>query len=406
MRSRLSAEVISKNGNGAHTVLAYPFWLICWQKPTANILLSQILDCNYTWKKIRDFHVYTTKTLEWEYIFENGLWQQKTSANSVGHFEYFFTVLYKQLGLAYIICLSDFLANLTTGSLSSKLVSPALFRRKPRYEKLCSASYWLSQTVETGYIKSSVHVCLWAVKTNSSSSVDPNMHDIEQGEIKTTIHQQEFDSRPTETKDINSSGSIKSSRKLSYFVKGCMFLIIVAIVVALATLPNIIRDHNDGQGIIANTGSDGLFPSTTVFPAPTATPDPRLSRSFYGIDYTPHGAQAQFQCGISQQQVNQDLQVLQQLTSRIRLYGMDCDQASLVMEGIKQLKLDMGVLLTLWVDGNQTTYERQYKIFWDVVRKYGGDHILGVSVGNEGKSFRREQVIISSWTYTVNCSNL
>lgn len=232
------------------------------------------------------------------------------------------------------------------------------------------------------------------------------MHDIEQGEIKTTIHQQEFDSRPTETKDINSSGSIKSSRKLSYFVKGCILLIIVAIVVALATLPNIIRDLNDGQGIIANTGSDGLFPSTTVSPAPTATPDPRLSRSFYGIDYTPHGAQAQFQCGISQQQVNQDLQVLQQLTSRIRLYGMDCDQASLVMEGIKQLKLDMGVLLTLWVDGNQTTYERQYKIFWDVVRKYGGDHILGVSVGNEGKSFRREQVIISSWTYTVNCSNL
>lgn len=151
MRSRLSAEVISKNGNGAHTVLAYPFWLICWQKPTANILLSQILDCNYTWKKIRDFHVYTTKTLEWEYIFENGLWQQKTSANSVGHFEYFFTVLYKQLGLAYIICLSDFLANLTTGSLSSKLVSPALFRRKPRYEKLCSASYWLSQTVDRIY---------------------------------------------------------------------------------------------------------------------------------------------------------------------------------------------------------------------------------------------------------------
>lgn len=251
-----------------------------------------------------------------------------------------------------------------------------------------------SQTNETAYKNPKYFVCLWDERNKHSFSVDPNdMCDIERGEeTKATIH---YEQSPSERQ---SDSSNSSSKKLSFFVKGCVFLVIVAIVAALATLPNVVRNLNDGQGMIGNTGSDGLFPSTTASPAPpSASPtsipsDPRLSRSFYGIDYTPHGAQAQFQCGITQQQVNQDLQVLSQLTSRIRLYGMDCDQASLVLEGIKSLQLDMGVLLTLWVDDNQTTYERQYKTFWNVVDKYGSDHILGVSVGNEGIKFLRKLV--------------
>ena len=116
----------------------------------------------------------------------------------------------------------------------------------------------------------------------------------------------------------------------------------------------------------------------------TFTPDPRLHQSFYGIDYTPHGTLYQKQCGVKYQDVLEDMKILQQLTTRIRLYGMDCDQASLVFKAIEELKANMGVVLTLWVDGNPVTYSRQYNSFWEVLNKFGSDHIIGVSVGNEG----------------------
>ncbi|KAI8339972.1 glycoside hydrolase superfamily [Chlamydoabsidia padenii] len=113
--------------------------------------------------------------------------------------------------------------------------------------------------------------------------------------------------------------------------------------------------------------------------------DPRLSRSFYGIDYTPIGAQLEFGCSVTQEDVVEDLKILHQMTPRLRLYGFDCDQAHLVMNGMKMLNIDMGLILTIWVDGNATTYERQYNAFWNFLNQFGADHITGVSVGNEGK---------------------
>lgn len=117
--------------------------------------------------------------------------------------------------------------------------------------------------------------------------------------------------------------------------------------------------------------------------------DPRLSRSFWGIDYTPNGAQMEYGCSISQEDVVEDLKLLHQLTPRLRLYGLDCGQGYYVMNGMKTLNIDMGVILTIWVDGNATTYERQYNAFWKLLDQFGGDHITGVSVGNEGKKKER-----------------
>jgi len=45
--------------------------------------------------------------------------------------------------------------------------------------------------------------------------------------------------------------------------------------------------------------------------------------------------------------------------------------------------LPMGVVLTVWVDGNETTYKRQRQEFFDVLGEYGSKHVDGVSVGNE-----------------------
>ncbi|KAI9497083.1 glycoside hydrolase superfamily, partial [Zychaea mexicana] len=128
--------------------------------------------------------------------------------------------------------------------------------------------------------------------------------------------------------------------------------------------------------------------------SPSTLPkDPRLSQSFYGIDYTPHGTLYQEHCGVKYQDVLEDIKILKQLTTRIRLYGMDCDQVSLVLKAIQQLKANMGVVLTLWVDGNPNTYKRQHDSFWKVLGEFGADHIIGVSVGNE--AVFRKQIVTS-----------
>ncbi|KAI9593949.1 glycoside hydrolase family 17 protein, partial [Syncephalis fuscata] len=109
---------------------------------------------------------------------------------------------------------------------------------------------------------------------------------------------------------------------------------------------------------------------------------PNLPKSFYGITYTPLNAQYPG-CGGSLGDVVEDIKVLSQLTTRLRLYGMDCDQASHTLEAIKQLKVNVKIVATIWVDENPVTYKRQYDLFWKLLKDYGTDNLLGVSVGNE-----------------------
>lgn len=88
-------------------------------------------------------------------------------------------------------------------------------------------------------------------------------------------------------------------------------------------------------------------------------------------------------CGADLQSVINDINLMSQLTNRIRLYGMDCDQANLTFQAIKLLKVPMEVVLTVWVDNNQTTYERQRDTLYKVLDEHGTDMLTGVSVGNE-----------------------
>ncbi|KAG2184442.1 hypothetical protein INT43_000351 [Umbelopsis isabellina] len=128
-------------------------------------------------------------------------------------------------------------------------------------------------------------------------------------------------------------------------------------------------------------------PSTDYTSNTTIPDNPNYVRSFWGIDYTPRGAQMDLGCSVTQNDVIEDLKILYQLTPRIRLYGMDCNQANLVLNGMNALGIDMGVIMTIWVDGNSTTYQRQYDEFWKTTQQFGYDRLIGVSVGNEGKYF-------------------
>ncbi|KAI8599753.1 glycoside hydrolase family 17 protein, partial [Dissophora ornata] len=123
--------------------------------------------------------------------------------------------------------------------------------------------------------------------------------------------------------------------------------------------------------------------------------NPNLYKSFYGIDYNPAKSLMPW-CGATLQNVVDDVILMSQLTNRIRLYGMDCDQAALTFQAIQALNLNstMKVVLTVWVDKDPTTYQRQYDTLFKVLDTYGTDMVQGISVGNE-VLFRQEMNLTS-----------
>ncbi|KIK67807.1 glycoside hydrolase family 17 protein, partial [Collybiopsis luxurians FD-317 M1] len=111
--------------------------------------------------------------------------------------------------------------------------------------------------------------------------------------------------------------------------------------------------------------------------------DPNLHQSFYAMAYTPAGSQLP-NCNNSLEDVIKDIQVMSQLTTRLRLYGADCNQSALVLEAIKQTKVNMGVYLGNYpTPDDPTAYTRQRDLIKAAIQTYGTDHILGVTVGNE-----------------------
>ncbi|KAG0258555.1 hypothetical protein BG011_003222 [Mortierella polycephala] len=124
------------------------------------------------------------------------------------------------------------------------------------------------------------------------------------------------------------------------------------------------------------------------------TPDPKLHKAFYGIDYNPAKSLMPW-CGVTLQNVVDDIILMSQLTNRIRLYGMDCAQADLTFQAISALNLNntMKVVLTVWIDKDPATNQRQYEMLFKVLDTYGTDMVQGISVGNE-VLFRGDMALI------------
>ncbi|KAI8058062.1 glycoside hydrolase superfamily [Syncephalis plumigaleata] len=109
------------------------------------------------------------------------------------------------------------------------------------------------------------------------------------------------------------------------------------------------------------SGNHVAVPSNTNL---TIVPSPDLVKSFYGLTYTPQRAQYP-ECGVSVGDVN------------------------LLEKAIGLLKINVTLILTIWVDKHQETYDRQLKALWDTLDKYKGKRIDGISVGNEAL-FRKD----------------
>ncbi|KAG0361017.1 hypothetical protein BG005_009358 [Podila minutissima] len=141
-------------------------------------------------------------------------------------------------------------------------------------------------------------------------------------------------------------------------------------------------------------------PIKPIPPITEFTPNPNLRKAFYGVVYNPAKSLMPW-CGATLQAVIDDIILMSQITNRIRIYGMDCNQAALVFEAIKLLKVPMQVVLTIWVDKDPVTYQRQYDTLFSVLDQYGTDMLTGVSVGNE-VLFRKDQTLDTLGTMMKN----
>ncbi|KAG0280164.1 hypothetical protein BGZ95_011090 [Linnemannia exigua] len=98
--------------------------------------------------------------------------------------------------------------------------------------------------------------------------------------------------------------------------------------------------------------------------------------------YVPLNAQIP-NCHNTQQTIDDELQLLVQATKRVRLYGTDCNVLWYTIDAIQRLKLDLQVVVGIWIDKDKAVYTRQTEEFYAVMDKYGWSNVIGVSVGNE-----------------------
>ena len=76
-----------------------------------------------------------------------------------------------------------------------------------------------------------------------------------------------------------------------------------------------------------------------------------------------------------------DMQLLSQITTRIRLYSSECNQTAIVLEAIKQTKTNIQVFAAIHVV-DELSYQRQKTALQEALQTYGRHNILGVVVGN------------------------
>jgi len=111
--------------------------------------------------------------------------------------------------------------------------------------------------------------------------------------------------------------------------------------------------------------------------------DPNLSNSFYALAYTPFGSQIP-NCGANLRAVIEDVQLISQLTNKIRLYGADCNQSMFVLDAIQRTKVDLSVFLGNYVlPDDDAGYTRQRDEITQAIQTFGVDHVSGITVGNE-----------------------
>ncbi|KAI0696290.1 glycoside hydrolase [Cerioporus squamosus] len=200
-------------------------------------------------------------------------------------------------------------------------------------------------------------------------------------------HQQGYSNvdQPYSNQPFNSSAWLEKeqsrSKRTKWIVIGTLVGVVILAAIGIAVGVTVAKSHSSSS---TKSGSSSSTVNQTDPNDPsTFQKDSRLVKSFYGIAYTPENSQYP-DCGNKLEDVITDIQLLSQLTDQIRLYGGDCNQSALVLEAIKQTKVNMSVWLGNYpIPTDPAPYERQRDAIIDAIKTYGTDHVAGVTVGNE-----------------------
>ncbi|GAA5846379.1 hypothetical protein JCM9279_001352 [Rhodotorula babjevae] len=111
--------------------------------------------------------------------------------------------------------------------------------------------------------------------------------------------------------------------------------------------------------------------------------DSRLKSAFWGMAYTPKNVLEEYGCGATLANVTEDIQLLSQLTTRIRTYSTSCNQTQLTLQAIDDTKVNMTVWIGAYVGDNSTVNEQQQQDVLDALTLYGTEHVSGITIGNE-----------------------
>ena len=205
--------------------------------------------------------------------------------------------------------------------------------------------------------------------------------------------------------NVNSAGGEKSEwlqkqsggKKKMKWIVGAIILFVILAAAGGATAGVLLTRNNSDSGSGSGSGSSSsTAPSVDDIDGFLDIRSPQvqavlgnenLHKVFPGMDYSPLKTQYPdcLHDPPDQNNVTLDVAVLSQLTPGIRLYGTDCNQTEMVLEGIKRLELkdDVHIWLGVYLDGNQTTNDRQIQQMWDILDNYDSSHFAGVIVGNE-----------------------
>lgn len=110
---------------------------------------------------------------------------------------------------------------------------------------------------------------------------------------------------------------------------------------------------------------------------------------FYGVAYAPRGV-IEPKCGSTQREILLDLALLSRVTTRVRNYGMQCNQSELILNAIQELHLNMTLAMGVWIGEDPEVNKKQMAAMKRVLKKYPRNLFECIFIGNE-VLFREEQ---------------
>lgn len=144
-------------------------------------------------------------------------------------------------------------------------------------------------------------------------------------------------------------------------------------------------DRTSGGGS-SSSGNGGTSTTGASGPSVTFTPDPDLHNSFYGMNYVPFDSNAP-DCGVTIDDVIEDIERLSQLTTRLRLAGSACNETALVLDAIARTGVDLTIWPAIVLDDDTTLTSSDWVGQTDNITfaldAYGSANVGGVQIGDE-----------------------